>query len=78
MKQKFLLFIALSLCLVLNACSWLTNKTEENPPTDTNMICANIGREMLEAQSYQQVNATTRSAQLYKEYQRYGCDKKSS
>ena len=63
--------VIITLLLLPTACTWLTNKTKQNPPTNKNMICADIGRQLTFDRN--DPNAPTRQSALLKEYRKYNC-----
>lgn len=66
--------------LLLAGCSWINNQAEQNPPSNKNMICAQLSHQLNFQQTspnmeYSSGNAFTKQNQLLKQYRKFGCDK---
>lgn len=77
--MKKILVISLGM-LILAGCSWINNRAEQNPPSNKNMICAQLKHQMNFQQTspnmeYSSGNAFTKQNQLLKQYRKFGCDK---
>ena len=71
------MYLLLILLITITSCSWITNKTKQNPPTDKNMVCANIEHNMTFTTDPTNQSADwsspTKQAELLRQYNKYNC-----
>lgn len=78
MDRKLLIISLITLALA--GCSYLTNRTKKNPPSNKHMICEQIKHQLLLPHTDPNMNikqdSQIRKAELLRDYDRYQCEEK--
>ena len=78
MNKKLLITVLSLVIAIMSGCTWVNEQTKQNPPSNKNMICAQLKQKMLFIQNNPGANdnwnSYNRQNRLLNEYKKFNCD----